>query len=213
MKTLLAIPMKAPARAKTRLAPAMDDAQRARLAVRLFERTLAFFRCHWRDFDVIAVTDDATEIAPLATRHGAGVLLEDREAGLDAAAALALQHARTAGYERLVIVPGDVPVWLRSEVRQLLALSKLHALTLAESHDGGTNFLALAPPQPFTFRYGPQSAALHVQSGQERGLSVARCRLPFLARDIDTAEDCLVLAHARRSQRGSGIDTFDAGLP
>ncbi|ACD18633.1 2-phospho-L-lactate guanylyltransferase [Paraburkholderia phytofirmans] len=213
MKTLLAIPMKAPARAKTRLAPAMDDSQRAQLAVRLFERTLAFFRRNWPDFDVVAVTDDATQIAPLAARHGAGVLLEVCEAGLSAAAGLALQHAWTGGYERLVIVPGDVPVWLRAEVRQMLSLSQRHGLTLAESHDGGTNFLALAPPQRFTFHYGPQSAALHTRSGLECGLSVARCQLPFLARDIDTAEDCLVLAHARRCRRGPRLSAFNGAPP
>ncbi|WP_028223137.1 2-phospho-L-lactate guanylyltransferase [Paraburkholderia oxyphila] len=197
MKTLLAIPMKAPARAKTRLAPAMGDHQREQLAMRLFERTVAFFRSNWPDFDVVAVTDDTTQVVTLAARHGAGVLLEAREAGLNAAAGLALRHASAGGYERLVIVPGDVPVWLRAEVRRLLALSQRYELTLAESHDGGTNYLALAPPQPFIFHYGPQSAALHTRSAQECELSVARCRLPFLARDIDTIDDCLVLAHAR----------------
>ncbi|NML32357.1 2-phospho-L-lactate guanylyltransferase [Paraburkholderia antibiotica] len=203
MKTLVAIPMKAPARAKTRLAPAMNDRQRERLALLMFERTLGFFRGYWPDFDVMAVTD-AGEIAALAERHGAGLLLETREAGLNAAAAQALRHALERGYERLVIVPGDVPVWLRAEVARVLALSRRHALTLAESYDGGTNLLALAPPQPFEFHYGPQSAARHARSARRRGLSVARCCLPFLARDIDTAADCVELAEAWAAGCGRG---------
>lgn len=212
MKTLIAIPMKAPARAKTRLAPAMADSQRERLAVRLFARTLAFFRRYWPEFDVVAVTD-AEEIATLAARHGAGVLLEAREAGLNAAAALALQYAWKRGYDRLVIVPGDVPVWLRAEVSRLLALSQRHALTLAESYDGGTNLLALSPPQPFTFHYGAQSASLHARAAELAGLSVARCRLPFLARDIDTAADCLALVRTQERRRGERSTPLKGATP
>jgi 2-phospho-L-lactate/phosphoenolpyruvate guanylyltransferase len=199
MKTLVAIPMKDPQHAKSRLAPTLDAKQRRRLALRLFERTLSFFESACADFDLAVVTASDT-IARHACGHRAVVLREAAETGLNAAAIHAATYARERAYARLIIVPGDIPVWLRDEVARVLQLSLHIDIVLAEARDGGTNMLVMRPPRTFGFCYGPDSASRHEAMARAQGLSVTRCQLPFIGHDIDTVEDCQVLADKRRHQ-------------
>ncbi|WP_207005479.1 2-phospho-L-lactate guanylyltransferase [Trinickia mobilis] len=210
MKTLVAIPMKDPLRAKTRLASVFETPERSRLAMALFERTLAFFHHACADFDVVVVTASET-IARCAREGGAIVLREAGERGLNAAAARAAAYAGARSYGRLIIVPADIPIWLREEVEHVLTLSLRVNVALAEAHDGGTNMLIMTPPRPFEFSYGTGSADLHEAAAHTHGLSVARCRLPFIGHDIDTPDDCLALVHHRR--RGHEACATTTGVP
>lgn len=199
-RTLVAIPMKDPRHAKSRLAPALDGDERERLALALFKRTLGFFKRAFPQFDLCVVS--ASDAIVRATEDRCLVLQQDAAAGLNRAAASALRTACSERYERLAIVPADIPVLLREEVEQVFRLAESFDVVIAEAHDGGTNMLLLSPQRPFEFQYGPASASLHQQQAQALGLSASRCRMPFLARDLDTPADCLVLSQMRRTRQG-----------
>jgi len=200
MKTLVVIPMKAPEQAKSRLGSVLDAAQRQSLALCLFDRTLRFFQGVFPQFDLMVVTESAS-IALRAHTAGALVLHETRTDGLNAAATLALHHALTHGYKRLMIVPADIPVMLRNEVTQLLVLSEQYQVVIAEARDGGTNMLLVTPPCDLTFQYGQGSALRHEMAAAAVGLCATRRYLPFIGHDIDTPADCLVLAQKKMSRK------------
>lgn len=185
---LVVVAMKAPCDAKTRLAPGLADGARSRLAVAMFEHTLAFFAAHYPDLALASVTP-SLEIAARAQRLGAAAILEGRARGLNAAAARAARWGAAQGYPHLLLVPADVPVWSKTEVDALLAAAAAHAVVIAEATDGGTNALLLREPVTTPFRFGPDSARRHEQAALAQGRSCLRLRLPCLSRDVDHPED------------------------
>ncbi|VTU45353.1 2-phospho-L-lactate guanylyltransferase [Variovorax sp. PBL-E5] len=197
MKTVIAIPMKDTADAKTRLAPVLSPARRAHLALTLFDRAVDFFGASVPRAERVVITSSPS-IATRARAAGAMVLSEGRAQGLNRAAAIALSWARANAFDRLVIVPADIPVWLFQEVEVLLTAMVERDVVIAAAHDEGTNALALNPARvgEFEFSYGIQSALKHEAVCLARGLSHETRRFPFLGHDIDTIEDCLVLSQS-----------------
>lgn len=197
MKTLVAIPMKALEQAKSRMAPALNGAERQRLALDLFERTLHFLAKAFPQFDIAVVTACA-HIAAHAERAGARALREDVAAGLNAAAGMAARWAVAHGYDRFILIPADIPVLLRDEIEHMLALAAQCDVAIAEARDGGTNLLLLSPPRDLPFQYGAGSAQSHEAMASAYGLRARRCYLPFLGHDLDTPADCLVLTQKQQ---------------
>lgn len=197
MSTLIVIPMKDPSSAKTRLQPALQADERERLASLLFENTLAFFGRHCPDMARLVVTESAA-IAQRSQAQGAQVLHEERRQGLNAALDAATQWAVRQGYASTLFVAADVAVWEADEVDALLAAGRNNAVAIAEAVDGGTNALYLPAPNACPFHFGPGSAVLHEIAARQRGYSVNRLHLPFLARDVDTPEDLGLWDRAQR---------------
>jgi 2-phospho-L-lactate/phosphoenolpyruvate guanylyltransferase len=197
-RLLIAMPMKPFEQAKSRLAAVLPDDQRERLARALFLRTQRFFATHFSAFDRLVVSP-SEEVRDMCTRVQAHCLLEPGLDGLNVAAARAIAWANLRGYDRVLLIPGDVPVWVRSEVNTLLHHGLQHQVVIAQARDGGTNALLLRLPTPFACRYGHDSAAAHRQVAREAGLSAIVCKPPFLAHDLDVPADCAVLA-ARNSR-------------
>ena len=197
MSTAVVIPMKDAAHSKTRLALAMTPAQRKRMALALFRGALNFFAVQFPEFDRLVITS-SPRIAGIAQDCGAASLMEQGSSGLNGAVSTAFQWVRRAGYDRLLVVPADIPVWLRSEVAELLEAGDRHAVVIARAHDGGTNALLidLAQAGRFEFRYGLNSAQQHAESAKAVALDAMTRTWPFLSRDIDTADDCLLLSQA-----------------
>ncbi|MES2999638.1 MAG: 2-phospho-L-lactate guanylyltransferase [Pseudomonadota bacterium] len=195
MKTVVAIPMKDAAESKTRLAGAMSAVQRERMALALFRRAQTFFAVQFPGFERLVVTP-SPRIAAMATDAGAVSLMEQGPCGLNHAAGCAFRWAREHGFDRLLVVPADIPVWLRAEVDELLEHGRTHPLVIARAHDGGTNALLIDLTQAvhFDFRYGPDSASRHGQAAADAALCSTTRTWPFLSHDIDTVDDCLVLA-------------------
>lgn len=206
MSLAIAIPMKDPALSKTRLSGHLMDATRQRLALAMFEHTLAVFRESYPGQPVMTVTASAC-IAQSARQLGAGVIHEPSADGLNAAATLAADWAALAGYRSLLIVPSDIPVLLRSEIDQLLSLGTRHQAVIAESIDGGTNALLLSPPDCLPFYYGPGSALIHYIAACCRQLRCLRVKLTHLSRDVDTPQDLLMLRRCvtHNSQQDGGL--------
>ena len=106
MKLSIVIPMKSPERSKSRLAKVLSRSQRKKLALRLFERNLRFFREMYPQHNVLVVTESGW-IQKIAERYGADVLLEDQKlAGLNAAIALAAKFNAEKGFDTQLVIPG-----------------------------------------------------------------------------------------------------------
>lgn len=203
MKTLAAVPMKDLWAAKSRLAPRLDSLQRKRVALELFARGQLFLS---RDFPLLdrLVVTPCPLVSAVAREYGAAVITEPvasrtsliagqpTQAGLNAAASLALNYARSTGCEWLLLLPGDLPYLLASEFEELLSMRRSGRATVVPSKDGGTNALLLPVPElppNWSFAYGTRSAPRHAGLLEAAGLSVTTLCLCALAHDVDTVED------------------------
>jgi 2-phospho-L-lactate guanylyltransferase len=173
----------------------MPAAERERMSLALFERAQRFFRVQFPEFERLVVTPSSS-IAALAKADGAAVLVEEGAPGLNSAARSSFDWARKAGFGRLLVVPADIPVWLRAEVDELLEEGARSPVVIARAHDGGTNALLidLHLADRFDFRYGTDSASRHSESANAAGLGARTRTWPFLSHDIDTVADCLILS-------------------
>ncbi|RXG97231.1 2-phospho-L-lactate guanylyltransferase [Bradyrhizobium vignae] len=194
MRTVVAIPMKDPAESKTRLADALTAAQREKMVLALFRRVQSFFGTQFPDFERLVVTP-SPRVASEATACSAVALVEESTRGLNNAAQSAFSWAKKRGFDRLLIVPADIPIWLRSEVDELIGDGQHFDVVVARAHDGGTNALLinLVRTDRFEFCYGVHSARRHAEAASAASLSSIARQWPFLGHDIDTVDDCLVL--------------------
>lgn len=188
MTVAIAVLMKDPAHGKSRLRAVLDEAERARLALALFERTLTFFRETFPDYPLAVVTPSEA-VRSKAKERGAEPLSDAPGGGINAAADIAGRWAGRLGATSLLVIHADIPELRLEEIATLLELGASNAVVIAESTDGGSNALLVSPPDRIRFRFGPGSTRAHEREAERVGASFTRVLLPFLSRDLDTPAD------------------------
>jgi 2-phospho-L-lactate guanylyltransferase len=201
------VPIKCFAQAKARLAPALAPADRQRLAVAMADDVLGAIRASGVA-DRLCLLSDQTSAATdeLAARHGALALL-DREVaatpGLNAAIGGVAAMANRYGADALLVVHADLPLLTADALRQLLqtwrALRGAQRVVLTRSKDGGTSLLLAEHPHDFTYRFGPDSHARHLDECSRRRCMTTSAGLHSALLDIDTPDDLDRLRQAARS--------------
>lgn len=187
------VPVKSLAAVKARLAGVLTPVQRQDLMVQMLQDVLAALSAAPGLDGVLVVSGDA-DIRALSTGFGARWLPETASNGLCAAlrqAASALAAEQIAG---MMIVPADVPLITPAAVARVLdAHRHAPAVTLVAAADGGTNALAMSPPELIAPAFGDHSFARHRASARERGIVPVSLAVPEFALDIDTPANLLTL--------------------
>lgn len=211
-RLLVAIPMKSPGAAKTRLSPVLAPDQRAQLALFLFNQTVQ----RLRDVSAaagpidIAVVTSGRWIADWAARAQLPVIADPDSgsdsgpdsgldsgphSGLSAAAAAAKLWATQQGYDALCLLPGDLadprPRDLTALLTQALDPGRI---LLCPALDFGTNALVMPLPSGMRFAYGPHSFYRHCRRARDAGLSPTVLPFDSLRRDVDRAADLVHLS-------------------
>jgi 2-phospho-L-lactate guanylyltransferase len=176
------IPIKAFRDAKGRLAPVLNDEQRAALARYTAEQVLgAASTLHPH------VVCDDDEVADWALSRGAAVLREPHR-GLNQAVDLAITRLTAAGFERVVVVHGDLP--LPHSLSDVVALANPRGVTLVPDRRlDGTNVLAFPLRSGMRAAYGAGSFQRHLSAAMALGVPVSVIRDPYLAIDLDEPAD------------------------
>src|SRR3954470_1757517 len=183
------IPVKPFRAGKSRLAGLLGVDDRAALNRRLFGRVLTATLAAFMPDRVIVVTADPL-LLPLMRGQGLHAL-EDTGGGLNAALALACRHATARGARGIAVLPSDLPCITVEDVKTVVASLK-HApccVIAPNEQEEGTNALALTPPAPDFFRFGPNSFQAHLELAKTRGMAVRILRRPGLAHDLDTPDE------------------------
>jgi len=177
------IPVKAFDRAKARLAPALDEHQRADLARVMATRVV---RAAHELPVTVACDDDG--VAEWAAAVGASVVWTP---GLD------LNGAVTAGVEdltrngatRVMIAHADLPDAV--DLRPALpgGASSTIVTAVPDQAEDGTNVLTVPTGAGFVFAYGPGSLAEHRAEAARLGLDFDVRRLADLVRDVYDPHD------------------------
>lgn len=193
MKLAALIPAKGFQNAKQRLAPLLTGAARELLAETMFRDVLREVQ-RARGISELFVVTANDRVAEIAAVAGVGVIREPAESGETAAVNLARTQLKNAGWEAVLIVPGDVPLVRASDIEELCTqMAAAHGAPfalLAPSHDRkGTNALLLAPPDIIELRFGYDSFTFHVEQVAGRGLPVRFIENEHIALDIDEPHD------------------------
>ncbi len=158
--------------------------------------------------DAIAVVTDDAVAGSLASGDHVAVLPDERRAGQSEAAEVGIAYARTHGFERVLLVPGDTPMLDAVEVEELLercARDEIAVAIVPDRHGTGTNALLISPPGAFTPSFGPGSLERHVATARHAEVAHRVEAVPSLALDVDTPDDLAALwGVVEASRRGAG---------
>jgi 2-phospho-L-lactate/phosphoenolpyruvate guanylyltransferase len=212
MRTIAILPVKSFGSAKQRLAGLLGSGAREALVQAMFQDVLATLR-RVPELDAIAVVSSNT-VAQRAAR-GEGVLLidDEREAGHSEAALIGIAHAVEAGFERVLLVPGDTPLLDRGEVGDLLDRAERDGtgvVIVPDRHGSGTNALLLRPPTAIDPSFGPGSCDRHRQLATDEGVPFRVEPVASLAIDVDTPDDLAELTDLLGTSRSKATMTRGA---
>lgn len=187
MSVRIIVPHRGLAAAKTRLAPVLDDAERESLARRLLGQVLKV--AHEACGDVVVITPSQA-LEPLVTEAGARLVVQ-RGLGLNAGLEQARREALADAIDTLVILHGDLPNLSTDDVAAFLeAVPQPRGVAIAPDRaGGGTNGLALRPPDAIAFRFGVGSFDAHRAAAEDAEVPIVEVHRPGLAFDLDTPED------------------------
>ena len=211
------LPIKAPARAKSRLAGALDEGERIALADQLRRDVIAALQAA-AGIDALAILGSAATARELARSSGARGLDDDPALGLSGNIDAGMAVLAREGAGTVIVVPADLPLLAPADVEALLEAHGEGLSVVPATRDGGTNALAMTPPGIIACCFGEDSARLHLERARQHGLAARLLRpaaaggfLAGFARDLDTVDDVRWLCtqpgagHARRYLEESGI--------
>jgi len=173
------VPVKAFARAKRRLAPAMSAAERASLAQAMATRVVSSAA----GLPVAVVCDDP-EVATWARSLGALVIWEPGR-GLNGAVQEGVSRLGQAGADLVVVAASDLP--LATDLRWVTNFPGV--TIIPDRRHEGTNVISVPPAAGFTFSYGPGSFARHLAEARRVSLPIRVVYSSPLAWDVDVPDD------------------------
>jgi 2-phospho-L-lactate/phosphoenolpyruvate guanylyltransferase len=193
----IAVPVKALARSKSRLAPVLSPLERAALSLALLEDVLdaALAVPGW---ETLVVSPDEA-VLEVSARRGATPVVEATPP-LAAAIRQAEDEALDRGAGALAVLPADLPLLTAEELSAALHTLGPVVAAPAES-DGGTNLLLRRPPRAIAARFGRDSFRRHTASAAARGLPVSVVESPGLAFDLDLPAHLTEVLRAGRASR------------
>lgn len=184
------------ASAKQRLGPALDPSSRRALARRNAERAVRAASAG----DQRLVVAGSQEVAKMAERLGAHVILEPRQDGQNVAAKRGIARAVQGGAGAVLLLSSDLPLVTARSVRELLAAAALvetpAVVAVPAVGRGGTNALYLRPPNAITLHFGADSLESFRRESETRGVNFVIHHSDAMALDLDEPDD---LARVRRA--------------
>lgn len=209
MKTSAVIPIKQLENAKQRLSDSLSSSERRALFTAMVEDVLtAVEACTLIDQIVVVTDDDA--VASLAGAYGAVIWPEPDSPGLIEAVTAAGERLAEEGFDCMVFLPGDVPLVTVDELEVVLTgfggRNHSEMLIVPASDLGGSNCLAVSPPDCMTFGFGTDSFRRHLRIARDKGLDPQVAKLPGLGLDIDTPGDLRELLTYLAAQRQDGLE-------
>jgi 2-phospho-L-lactate guanylyltransferase len=202
VRTAAVLPVKSFGAAKQRLGSLLGSGSRHALAQAMFQDVVSSLRKVQGIGQVVIVTAEPT--VEFSAEEQVVLLQDELQEGQSAAALIGIRWAIEAGFERVLLVPGDTPLLAVDEVDAMLAaaaLDRTAVVIVPDRHDTGTNALLLAPPDVVKPSFGPDSLARHVAAAQAAAVSHRVERVPSLIFDVDTSEDLAVVAAAIETRR------------
>lgn len=204
---VMAVPVKAPERSKSRLSALLSNAERAALTAALLHDVLDACLAQ-PDWSVWVVCPDPDLLSECGGR-GARPVTETGSSLLEAVRQV--ESELGAAGDELAIVLGDLPWLTAPELHRALAAPGAVVAAPAYS-DGGTNLLVRRPPGRIPARFGPASFARHRWEAERAGTTLVEVGGPGLERDLDRPVDLGRLVASDHPGRARAA-CLEMGLP
>lgn len=188
MRAVILVPVKDPARAKSRMAPVLSPVERSRLAGCMLDDLISALKP--LQTPVVMVTD-AEDAAVTAQKLGWRVFWEAGQINESVSVDVASHQLAMEGVEAVLRLPADIPLALSDDVSGLLEtkLPGPSAVLVPALGGMGTNALLRNPPDLFPSRFGRNSFVLHTQEALRTRACVKVVENSRIALDLDDAED------------------------
>jgi 2-phospho-L-lactate guanylyltransferase len=178
------VAIKSRAQCKSRLAEVLAPAARLQLVRTMLDVVISAARGAQTLRQILVVSPErdcvAAEIPVLADTGG----------GLNGALSAAQMALHEFGCQELVVLPADLPHVTAADIDDLVRAGRRGGFAIAPDAAGvGTNALYLNSPQPFRFRFGPDSRRLHLEQAHSMGLNPQVVQLAGLEFDVDSPDD------------------------
>jgi 2-phospho-L-lactate guanylyltransferase len=178
------VAIKARAYCKTRLAEILTPAARLELVRAMLDTVISAARSA-RTLRQVLVVSPERDCVPAHIP-----VLADAGGGLNGALSAARNVVHEFGCKELVVLPADLPHVTASDIDELVCSGRRGGFAIAPDAAGaGTNALYLNSPRPFRFRFGPNSARLHLEQACSMGLHPRVVQLAGLEFDLDRPSD------------------------
>ncbi|MBX3181588.1 MAG: 2-phospho-L-lactate guanylyltransferase [Polyangiaceae bacterium] len=185
MRLWAVVPIKGFAEAKSRLGPALPEAERRAFAEELATHVLSVLSEHPRVNRTLVATNSA-EVAALARRLGAEVRPDAPGEALSQVIDRALAHAAARGASHGLVVMGDLPRLSGAALDALIQALERGPVAVPDRHQVATNALGLPLPTEAPTAFGTgESLALHRARFQELTL----LSLAEVEHDVDLPSD------------------------
>jgi 2-phospho-L-lactate guanylyltransferase len=211
VRTAAVLPVKNFGSAKQRLASVLGAGSRHALAQAMFQDVLAALRRTTTIDQVVIVASEPS--VELAVDEQVVVLEDLSDEGQSAAALAGIGWVAAAGFDRVLLVPGDTPLVSANELDALLngaGEDGTAVVIVPDRHDEGTNALLLSPTDAIEPSFGPGSLARHVKAAEDAGVSHRIERVRSLIFDVDTSDDFAVVVAAIEESRDVAPRTLGA---
>jgi 2-phospho-L-lactate guanylyltransferase len=193
------VPLKSPECAKTRLAGVLSPAARQALFFSMANHVISTLKASPWIASLLVVTPSESS-AEMARAAGAQILWGPPDEGMANACSRAMAHVAAAGGERVMFVPGDLPL-LDVAAIEKLSRAPVDAIGMAPNRDGhGTNGLICRPGAIPMFFSGPSLSA-HTNAAQRAGIDVWIIRSREWALDVDLPADLEEFESIRGAKR------------
>ena len=182
--------------AKQRLQPALGPRSRRALARKNAQLAVRAASAG----DHVLVVAGSAQVAALAKKWGAEVLLEPRPEGQNVAARRGINRAMEQSAGAVLLLSSDLPLVTPEAVRELLDEGSRHPAPVAVAAPavgrGGTNALYVRPPDAIGLHFGDDSLAKFHHEAETRGVVFVVHHSDAMALDVDEPADLARLRHA-----------------
>ncbi len=204
MSTVAVIPIKQLENAKQRLSGLLSAEERGALFSCMVEDVLTAVEASTQIDRVVVVTNDDA-VAELARSYGADIMAEPTPPGLIESVTAAGAALAAEGVNTMVFLPGDVPLTTPEELEVVLegfGLSDENEFLIVPATDlGGSNCVAVSPPDCMEFGFGVDSFRRHIGIAKNLGIDPGVAKLPGIGLDIDTPDDLKELIEAAEREQ------------
>lgn len=188
------VALKSPDTAKSRLRPLLSDAERRDLYFVMARKVIGALKAT-PQFERVMVVTAGAEVENFARRLGAEVIRQSEDSGTAAAFAHALASFHSIQPERVLLIPGDLPLISPAALEKLIDQSTDFSgvCIVPDRKRVGTNALLCSPPDAIPPCFGVRSFDKHLAAAKERGVDVRVFESEALSLDIDVADDLALL--------------------
>jgi 2-phospho-L-lactate/phosphoenolpyruvate guanylyltransferase len=191
---VILVPIKDSRSAKQRLAEALDQPSRTKLAQAMLQDVLAALhewqlRRNSKSPEVALVTCDRFAVK-LAGEYGFEVIADPENPGETGAIEMATWRCVERGVPWTLVIPADIPLIQAWELDEILKHAPDEGSVLVPAGDGrGTNAAFRRPADLFPLQFGNDSFKPHQAVAQGTGKPCVVLSLPGIAVDVDNPAD------------------------